>query len=99
MKYRKKPVIIEAFQMTRDRRKNNVDWPSWLHKAWNEDHSSPGAVYPIDYPASDGTDLLQITTLEGVMTVNFDDYIIKGVQGELYPCKPNIFNATYEVVE
>lgn len=41
----------------------------------------------------------QIETLEGVMRADVGDYIICGVQGELYPCKPNIFNATYEVVE
>ncbi|WP_145333341.1 potassium-transporting ATPase subunit KdpA [Paenibacillus xylanexedens] len=39
-----------------------------------------------------------ITTLEGVMTANLGDYIIKGVQGEIYPCKPEIFRATYETV-
>lgn len=41
----------------------------------------------------------QIATLEGVMIANKGDYIIKGVQGELYPCKPDIFEETYEVVD
>ncbi len=41
---------------------------------------------------------LAIVTLEGVMIANLDDYVIKGIKGELYPCKPDIFEATYEVV-
>jgi hypothetical protein len=42
---------------------------------------------------------LKITTLEGDMVVSTDDYIIKGVNGEFYPCKPDIFNKTYEIVK
>jgi len=42
------------------------------------------------------SDTLQIETLEGVMTANVGDFIIKGINGELYPCKPDIFNKTYE---
>lgn len=93
MNYRftKRPVEVEAFQMTAERRRDNVDWPEWLNRAWNSDRS----VSPQDYPNSDGQDLLEITTLEGVMRVDWDDYIIKGVKGELYPCKPDIFEATY----
>lgn len=45
------------------------------------------------------SDTVQIETLEGVMTANVGDYIIKGVKGEIYPCKPDIFEATYEFVE
>lgn len=42
---------------------------------------------------------LKIITLEGTMTANIGDYIIKGVSGEFYPCKPDIFHKTYEKVE
>lgn len=48
------------------------------------------------YAANDET--LRIPTLEGEMTAQYDDWIIRGVQGEFYPCKPNIFEATYEEV-
>jgi hypothetical protein len=41
---------------------------------------------------------IEIPTLEGVMRANYGDYIIKGVQGEFYPCKPDIFEATYEAL-
>ena len=58
-KYRKKPVIIEAYQ-------TNIE--------------------------------LDIETLEGTMHANIGDYIISGIQGEQYPCKPDIFEATYELV-
>lgn len=96
--YRKKPVVVQAFQMTKERRIDNREWPTWLNEAWNKDPDQKGAVFPKDYPDSDGTDELCIFTLEGVHLVNFDDYIIQGVSGELYPCKPDIFNATYDRV-
>lgn len=96
MNFRKKPVVIEAFQMTEGRRGDNIDWPNWLNVAWNKNHDEPGAVFPKNYPDSDGTDELCIFTLEGVHLVQFGDWIIRGVKGELYPCKPDIFEATYE---
>ena len=46
-----------------------------------------------------GSALLMIATLEGIMHVSPNDWVIKGVQGEFYPCKPDIFTATYEAVE
>lgn len=45
-----------------------------------------------------GSNTIQIETLEGIMTANPGDWIIKGVKGEFYPCKPEIFEATYEPV-
>jgi len=99
MKYRKKPVIIEAFQMTKERRRDNSEWPNWLHQAWQKQHPQEGAVWPKDYPRSDGTDQLCIGTLEGVYIVSWNDWIIQGITGEIYACKPNIFEETYEQVE
>jgi hypothetical protein len=98
-KYTKKPVTIEAFQMTKERRMDNSDWPQWLHEKWQLEPNDPNAVYPSNYPNSDGTDELEIFTLEGVHRVSWGDYIIQGVQGELYPCKPDIFEATYDACE
>lgn len=94
--FRKKPVVIEAFQMTRERRMDNRDWPEWLNRAWNAAWPEPGAVSCEDFPSDRGACRLVIATLEGVHTVGWDDWIIRGVQGELYPCKPDIFAATYE---
>ena len=93
MKYRKRPIVIEAFQMTRERREDNSEWPEWLNKAWNEEKFEPGSVWPsVEH-------FIGITTLEGDMDVSWGDWIIQGVQGELYPCQPDIFEATYEKVE
>ena len=99
MKYRKKPVEIEAFQITKRTRRDNRDWPEWLNKAWNLDpRKDVGAVSPQNWPDSNGMDKIVINTLEGQMTVDWDDWIIQGVEGELYPCKPGIFAKTYEKV-
>ena len=98
-KYRKKPVVIEAFQMTKEARQDNSNWLEWMHKAWQKDPEEQGALYPSDYPNSNGTDKLKIHTLEGDHLVEWNDFIIQGVNGELYPCKPDIFVKTYEPVE
>jgi hypothetical protein len=52
----------------------------------------PDAIYHTDY-------ILRIKTLEGVMIADEGDYIIKGIKGEFYPCKPDIFEASYDAVE
>ena len=93
LKFRKKPVVIEAFQMTEERRASNADWPEWMHRAWQLDREAPGSLYPTEEGTSDGT--LSIGTLEGPHRVSWGDWIIQGVKGELYPCKPDIFEATY----
>lgn len=82
--------------MTRERRSDNKDWPEWLNKAWNATWPEPGAVSCEDFPTGNGNDRLVIATLEGLHTVGWDDWIIRGVKGELYPCKHDIFVMTYE---
>lgn len=100
-KYRKKPVVVEAFQMTKERRLDNSEWPEWLNRAWNKGVAEPGSIFC----ASDGcldTEThtpLFIQTLEETHRISWGDWIIRGIQGELYPCKPEIFDATYERVE
>lgn len=94
MKYRKKPVVIEAFRITEETRRDNRDWPNWLNEAWNQERSSVGSVCP--YRFGDGDGPLGVMTLEGFMKCDIGDWIIRGVKGELYPCKPDIFEATYE---
>lgn len=93
LKYRKKPVVVEAFQMTPERRIDNRDWPSWLNEAWNLGRGECGSLYPTVEGAGGGT--VSIATLEGEHLVSFGDWIIRGIKGELYPCKPDIFDATY----
>ena len=93
MQYRKKPIAIEAFQMTRARRDDNSEWPDWLHVAWNKDHGEGALFIDADDPKRER---LVLGTLEGVHRVAWDDWIIRGVKDELYACKPDIFEATYE---
>lgn len=95
MKYKKKPVEIEAFQMTKERRWDNNDWPNWLHEAWNTE--GEGSLF-ISLDHNEDKSKLCIGTLEGVHKVSWGDWIIQGIKGELYPCKPDIFEATYEKV-
>lgn len=87
-------VKKEAFQMTEERRSSNADWPEWMHRAWQLDRETPGSLYPTEEGTGDG--MLSIGTLEGQHLVSWGDWIIQGVKGELYPCKPDIFAATYE---
>jgi len=80
MKFRKKPVVIDAIQFTGENGMEIV-------------HFADGR-----YVSPDG-DALIIYTLEGNMRADVGDWIIKGVKGECYPCKPDIFEATYEAVK
>ena len=82
MRYRKKPVVIEAFQWTGGL--DQTEEPLWIVEA-----IQTGKVIIV-------RDVLQIETLEGVMEAKSGDWIIRGVQGEIYPCKPDIFEKTYE---
>lgn len=87
IKYKKKPVIIEALQFKSDMSVKDL----------NDLIDFIGMRNIIDI----GRDNLYLTirTLEGNMTASSGDYIIKGVQGEFYPCKPDIFEKTYDKVE
>ncbi len=102
MKFRKKPVVIEAVQL---------NWTNWSEMC---DHAGVGKLIDgkpegcyadakgkatRDFPGEEHVTLsLQIPTLEGVMLAVEGDWIIRGVKGELYPCKPDIFEMTYEPV-
>ena len=92
-KYRKKPIVIEAFQMTPARRWDNSEWPDWLNRAWNANMGEGDMWIDPDDPMAEH---LVLGTKEGVHRVSWDDWIIRGIQGELYACKPDIFEATYE---
>ena len=87
----KKPVVIEAFQYTGEECFRNENVPKWILESFNT-----GVLHwnPVPQIFS----ILYIETLEGKMQVSVGDYIIKGVRGELYACKPDIFIDTYEEV-
>ena len=94
--YRKKPVVIEARQATGTPESNReiIDWTR------GSDTPASMDKRPVTSPAGETEDIpsLSIATMEGAHWVTPGDYIIQGVQGEFYPCKPDIFEATYEVV-
>lgn len=84
MKYRKKPVVIEAVRWDGDMTTVEPLMVGSTCKEVAQDFGDPALLIP---------------TLEGEMRAEVGDYIIRGVKGELYPCKPDVFAATYEPVE
>ena len=90
-KFRKKPVVIEAVKFENSE--------AGLKALSDMGLNSLRISYPFKQYLTPSVPILTITTREGDMDANVGDYIIKGVQGEFYPCKPDIFEATYEPVE
>lgn len=93
-RFRKKPVVIEAFRLGID------DIPDWFMDKVTDRTVTLLSDRQIDSPFDhDHETMADIKTLEGTHRANHGDYIIKGVKGELYPCKPDIFEMTYELAE
>lgn len=89
MKYRKKPIVIEAMQL--------LDNKYSIEECIRFMYSILPTESNIETVKTSG--YLLIPTLEGDMKAFFGDYIIKGIYGEFYPCKPDIFEKTYENIE
>lgn len=93
-KFKKKPIIIEAIQFDGINFKEIFDWV----EQWQPKDDGQGM-----WQVEDGTghliDALIIDTMEGEMRADSGDWIIKGIKDELYPCKPDIFEQIYELVE
>lgn len=87
MKFRKKPIVVEAFRIGID------PTPEWFVGAMRNSNSIILKRDLTNRPCA------EIITLEGTMNAGYADYIIRGVNGEIYPCKPEIFEKTYERVE
>lgn len=85
-RFRKKPVVIEAVQYTGDNAGDILDF-SGTAVSWAE------GLY------GENDEIISVDTLEGEMKVSDGDWIIKGVNGEFYPCKPDIFEKTYQAVD
>ena len=100
-RYRKKPVEVEAVSLSDANYEDIVKWIT--------DNGGKGAIVGTCIKSTPQAEkstndiekyaCIVITTLEGNMIANGDDYIIKGVAGEFYPCKKSIFEASYEAVE
>ncbi len=89
-RYRKKPIVIDAVQYAGHGSVHGSanDIPEWFFEAFED-----GTLVP-----TNGADPLRVTTMEGDIVVSPGDWVIRGVKGELYPCKPDIFEETYEAV-
>lgn len=85
-RYRKKPVEIEAVQFDGDNRRQVL---SFIYPTMSEDGLRGAEVMALP---------IVIPTLEGDMNVSVGDWVIRGIKGEYYPCKPDIFEASYDVV-
>lgn len=86
MKFRKKPVVVEAAQ-----------WLGYLNRlpAWANAARTSYSAHKDDVT----TAIVYFKTLEGEMRCDYGDWVILGIKGEVYPCKPDIFEASYEKVE
>ena len=89
-KYRKKPIVIDAFCLGRD------PWPDWAMDLLTRNKVQ---IFEYELSPGPGFDYAEIRTPEGVMRGNHGDYLIRGIRGEVYPCKPDIFEETYEPYE
>lgn len=94
MRYRKKPVVIEAFKYDGDLKGTDGKYyvPHWAVTAFKNN-----TMYYAENDHHEACSLF-VRTLEGDMKVSVGDFVIQGVNGELYPCKPDIFYKTYEPV-
>lgn len=90
MKYVKKPIEIEAFRFDGDMKDKDGEWyvPDWAVKAYEN-----GTLFYKDAGE------LYVKTLEGDLHVSVGDYVLRGVEGELYPCRADIFQKTYSRVQ
>ncbi len=97
LKFRKREIVIEAFQMTLARRHSNSEWPQWLHDAWNAPTDCQGTLQI----ATSDPELLRLVlcTDEGPKLVEWNDWIIWDAHGELHLLAPDRFEQLYEPVE
>lgn len=86
MQFRKKPVVIEAVTWY-GKYTDGTEWPEWFREAIDS-----GILF------TDASRKLNVKTLEGTMQADVEDMIIRGVKGEIYPCKPDIFEITYDPI-
>lgn len=85
--YMKKPVVVSSFQL------GYQDMPLWFQEAVTDNK-----VNNIDAFLASANEIIKIKTLEGIMSAKKGDWIIKGIEGEIYPCKDEVFKATYDFV-
>lgn len=95
MKVRKKPIEVEAIKLCMASARKYRKCKEFVGEAWIDYDENPN----FDGPLKEKLSVPAIKTLEGFMNIDDGDYIIKGVHGEFYPCKSDIFEETYEIIE
>ena len=95
-KFYDKRATVEAFQMTLERRHNLSEWPEWFKKAAGLDPSEFGAVY--EDKSDESGERLLIRSLDGLIRININDWVIRKANGELNSLQPDIFRQTYEAL-
>jgi hypothetical protein len=95
----RRPVIIQAFQMTKERRNDNKDWPEWLNRSWNYDRGDVNAVYPTSEPTPDGErTTLTLNTVMYEKEIAWGDWIVQNEDGNLFVCSDAEFNRDFMLV-
>ncbi len=96
MQYRKRPVVIDAVRITSvDGAEASFETDGdcqWFYDALNKGVGETGGVWVLN-------EGIRVGTLEGTMRAEAGDFLIRGVEGEIYPCKASVFNATYDPLE
>lgn len=94
-RFKKKPLVIEAFEWTGNA--YQAEDPIWIKDALAKPLNEVGAAHIVK-DDEDGA-ILRIHTPEGILSAKPGDWVIRGIAGEIYPCKPSVFDATYESVD
>lgn len=98
-KFISKPITIEAIRCREAHYKMGHDWyslPKWFIDAYEgKNESGIKTILGVNYPEK----CIEIVTDNGVLKADIEDWIISGIMGEIYPCKPDVFRATYEFAE
>lgn len=93
--YQERPHVVQAFQMTEERRKSNADWPQWLHEAWNEPSINEGSMYVSRWDSTK----VEVNTKTGAIQVDWGDWIVRRETGALDVFETDDFETIFEPIE
>jgi len=96
--YTRTASVVEAFQLTEETRVSNVNWPSWLHEAWNKPAYQAGALYSAKQHRVDPTSALKVRTVQGEELVEIGDWLVNDSDFGLYGVKESVFVRVFELV-
>ena len=97
MRFKRRVVFVDAFQLTLSARRDPTGWPEWARRAWQIDGSTIGSLRPIPLHTSP-LGPLEIRTRVGLLPVRIDDWVMREANGDILPCAPDIFLRMFEPV-